>query len=205
MNAIRELVGLLEYLRDRLVVFQLSQEVARAKAAQYDLLSENIVGLRRAIETQQRAADELQAQLAGRDSQIAELRAEYGALEGRQASAQSSSVREERIALFRHLQPIATQLPTLRAAVEVGADLTARDILDLLRPLDQMLGDLGFERIGQAGEETSFDPRLHRAVGTGAGDVRADAPVRVRYVGYQYGNEVVAKAEVTPIRETVSK
>lgn len=191
------LAGLVQLLRDRVAVFRLQREIDRLKLRNYDLLVDNLHGLRRALGTQRRAADELAAQLEQRSAQISELRKEYAALEARQNHMGASSVRDERLALFKRLQPVATQLPTLRAALADGANLSPRDVLDLLTPLDEMLRDLGFEQIGEAGTEVPYDPRKHRAVGRGARSIAPEAPVRVRYVGYVYDGEIVCKAEVT--------
>ena len=186
-------------LREWLAIRRLRVEVTRWKARNYDLCAETVQGLRRALDTQQRAQDDLRRQLAARDEQIERLRAEYAALEARLHRAEAESAQTGRLALFRDLQPVLVQLPTMRAAVAQGADLTARDVLDMLAPLDQLIADLGFECIGEAGGETSYDPRLHRVVGRGADEVAAGDRVRVRYVGYRLGGEIVAKAEVTRV------
>lgn len=186
-------------LRDGLAARRLRVEVTREKARSYNVCAETVHGLRRALDTQQRAQDDLRRELAARDEQIEGLRAEYAVLEGRLHSAGAESARTGRLALFRDLQPVLVQLPTMRAAVEQGADLAAADVLDMLAPLDQLVVDLGFECIGEAGEETPFDPHLHRVVGREAGDIADGDPVRVRYVGYRLDGEIVAKAEVTRV------
>ncbi len=195
------LLALFQPVWDRISVILLRREIMRYKASHYDLLMDNVQGLRRAIETQKRAQDDLHKQIDQRDRQVEKLREEYAALEARRESEGKISVRSERLALFKQLQPVATQLPTLRVAVENGADLKARDVLDVIAPLDQMLVDLGFERIGAAGATLAFDPQRHKPVGRGARSVSPDDTVRVRYVGYMYGDEVICKAEVTLIEQ----
>jgi hypothetical protein len=189
--------AMLQSLWDRIQIFRLRRKIAQLKLANYDLLAENVVGLRRALETQQRQAEDLQNELERRDGQIVQLREEYGALQARQVASGSATTRDERLGLFRRLQVIATQLPTMRAALENGADLRAQDVLEMLRPLDQMLLDLGFERIGDAGTEVAFNPTRHKPVGRGAASIIVDDKVRIRYVGYLYQGDVVCKAEVT--------
>src|SRR5690606_41902332 len=99
-------------------------------------------------------------QLAARDVQIAGLRSEYAARQARLAGAESATAKSERLALFRQLQPVLVQLPTVRAAVESGADLTARDVLGLLAPLDQLVADRGLACIREAVAETVSNGRL---------------------------------------------
>src|SRR5689334_9882472 len=99
---------------------RLRREITRIKLQNYDLLAENVVGLRRALETQQRQVEELQSQLEQHVAQIEQLRGEYSALQLRQAQSGSTTTRDERLSLFKRLQVIATQLPTMRAALENG-------------------------------------------------------------------------------------
>ncbi len=178
-------------------VLRLRWQIARLKRRNYDALAETASGLRRALATKDRALDDAQHQIDARDAQIAKLRQEYAALDARLARSGVDLAEAERLALFRRLQPVVTQLPTLRAALDGGADLAARDVLDLLAPLDEMLADLGFERIGDAGVQTRFDPRRHQPVGQGARAIAPDDMVRVRYVGYIYHGDIVCKAQVT--------
>ncbi|GAB4470291.1 MAG: hypothetical protein Kow00124_06340 [Anaerolineae bacterium] len=186
-----------EALLEPLLVLWLRGQVMRLKARSYDRLAAEMVGLQRALETQQRVQEDLYRQIDERDAQIAKLREEYAAL--RQRGTEAGAVQSDavRLEMFRRLQPVMTQLPTLRRAVEEGAALSARDVLDLLAPLDEMMADLGFEPIGQAGAELPFDPTRHHPVGSGARAITPGSPVRVRYVGYMYNGAVLAKAEVT--------
>lgn len=189
--------SLAELFRDRLALVRLRGQITRLKAQNYDLLAENVLGLRRALETQQRQVEELQRQLDDRDQQNLGLRAEYAALENRRSTEGSVSVRDERLMIFHSLQGILTQIPTMRVAIEEGADLRAQDLFDVLRPLDQLFRDLGFEQIGEAGKEIRFDPTRHKPVGRGAQSIGPDDCVRVRYVGYLFEGEIACKAEVT--------
>lgn len=193
---------LIQSLRDRIAILKLQREVNRLKLRNYGLVVDNLYGLRRALETQQRAADDLNRQIAERDAQILKLREEYKSLESRQVNAGSVSVRDERLALFARLQAVATQLPTLRAALQDGADVSAKDVVELLRPLDEALHDLGFAPIGEAGAEVPYDPRKHRLVGRGARSTAPDSRVRIRYIGYIYEGDIICKAEVTLAQQT---
>jgi molecular chaperone GrpE (heat shock protein) len=201
LNLLNRFAAMVLSLRDRIQILRLRQQIARIKLRNYDLLSENVVGLRRALETQQRQVEDLQSQLEQHVAQIENLRAEYSALQLRQAQSGSTTAHDERLSLFKRLQVIATQLPTMRAALESGADLKAHDVIDMLRPFDQMLMDLDFQRIGDAGQEADYNPTRHKAVGRGAASINAEDRVRVRYVGYLYQGDVVCKAEVTLLNQ----
>jgi molecular chaperone GrpE (heat shock protein) len=197
----RFLAGVGQVLRDRVAIVRLRFEIARLKLNNYDRLVESNQGLRRALETQNRALDDLHRQLADREGQIKALQSEYTALEQRSSQSEAVSLADERLDIFKRIQSIATQLPTLRAAVASGAELTARDVLDLLAPLDEMLRDLGFEVIGEAGGQMSYDPTRHRPVGQGARSVAAGDVVKTRYVGYLHQGQVICKAEVIRVEQ----
>ncbi|GEM_PF-742582 len=193
------LTTLVESLVDQMAVFRLRLQIARLKAENYDRLAEVVIGLRQALETHKRAVSDLDAQIEERDKQIAQLRAEYASLQARQSEAGDIRAREERLNLFQRLRPVVTQLPTLRVALENGADIEGRDVVDLLGSIEAALHELGFESIAKPGMEVPYDPRRHKLVGRGARSASPGAPVRVRYVGYLYQGEVVCKAEVTPV------
>jgi molecular chaperone GrpE (heat shock protein) len=196
----------IQVLRDRLAIFRLQRQVTRLKLRHFDHLAEAVVGLRRALETQRRAMDDLGVRLDEREAQIARLRDEYAALEARQSEQTTALLRDERISLFRQIQPLAIQLPTLWAALRAGADLSSHDVLEVVHPLEEALSRLGFEPIGDAGAEVPYDAQRHKLVGRGARAAGGDAVVRVRYVGYTYQGEVLCRAEVilAPQEESIS-
>lgn len=187
--------GLFELLEHRLDLLRLQRPTIRRRLQDYENMADNLQGLRRALETQERVIENLQQQSAAQNALVDKLREEYVALERRQAEQAEALVHAERIAVFRRLQPVVTQLPAMRAALNDGADIPAGAVLDLLSPLDQMLEDFGFERIGEVGTQVAFDPTRHRVTGQGGKQVQPGLPVRVRYVGYLRHGEVICKAE----------
>ena len=182
---------------DALAIAQLELEVNLRKLADYDRLTASLTALRNAISTSERNVDDMAAQLKARDERIKKLQDEYKALQARKGSDIQASAQDERLALFKKLEPLATQLPALLQSVKEGAAVSAGDVSALLTPLAQALADMGFEPIGQAGDEVRFDKTRHRAVGTGARSVKEGDAVRVRYVGYTHEGNVVVKAHVT--------
>jgi molecular chaperone GrpE (heat shock protein) len=174
----------------------LRREVIRLKAMRYDELLVSTVGLRRALKTQRRAYADLLEQLQSREAEVEKLK---------QALADREPIREpsadgDHTALFRRFRSMLTQLPTIESEVNDGANLQARDVLAILSPLDEWLEESGIGLIGQVGEELTFDPALHRAVGQGARSISPGDPVSVKYVGYRLDSEILAKAQVTLVR-----
>lgn len=202
MSEIERLLStVVQIIRDRVAIVVMRFEVARLKVQNYDRLVETVHGLRRALDTQRRALDDLHKRLDKKEAQIKKLQREYAALQQLRSQTEGASAVAGRLDVFRRLQSLAVQLPTLRAAIGGGADLTARDVLDVLAPFDEMLRDFGFEPIGEAGLQVPYDPTRHRPVGKGARSVTPADFVRVRYVGYLYEGQVVCKAEVVLIEQ----
>jgi hypothetical protein len=184
--------------RGRVQVWLLRRAISQTKSLRYDQLVAKYARLRRAHDRQQRAVRDLGDHLQRRDEKIKRLRDEYSALQARQTESKEAIIRSERLAMFKRLQVLLTQLPSLRAAEAQGTQLSGRDVLSVLYPLDEMLRDVGFEVIGGAvGAEVPYNPLHHNPVGRGARSVAPEDLVRVRYVGYVYDGEIVSKAEVT--------
>lgn len=184
---------------DAVAITRLQMEVSALKLAAYDRLADKVHSLQGIISTLERNLNDLSAQLDERDARIEKLKEEYKALQARQSNQTLASTHDERLSLFKNLEPLATQLPTLHQSVVDGADISAKEVLEMLAPLDAMFGDLGFKRIGKPGSTVRFDKTRHRAVGKGARSVEDGDEVRVRYVGYTHEGDVVAKAHVTAI------
>ncbi len=133
---------------------------------------------------------------AGRRSGVSpalQPRRERGALGAAETEAQLAR------RLFRAVQMAAVQLPTMRRRLDEGADLQARDVMDIAWGFVDGLQNLGFERIGTVGETTRFDPALHAPAGDE--DLRPGDEVVVAFPGYRYGGDVIRHAMVRPIDE----
>ena len=88
------------------------------------------------------------------------------------------------------------QWPTAVSAIAQNPDLPAQRIIKLLNPLDKLLQSWGVEKIGQVGEEVSYNPQQHQLL---SGNVEPNSTVRVRYVGYRQGEKLLYRAKVEPI------
>ncbi len=88
------------------------------------------------------------------------------------------------------------QWPTAVSAIAQNPDLPAQRIIKLLNPLEKLLQSWGVTRIGQVGEEVSYNPQQHQLL---SGNVQPETTVRVRYVGYRHGNKLLYRAKVEPI------
>lgn len=88
------------------------------------------------------------------------------------------------------------QWPTAVSAIAQNPDLPAQRVIKLLNPLEQLLQSWGVQRIGQVGEEVTYNPAQHQLL---SGKAQPGERVRVRYVGYQHGEKLLYRAQVEPI------
>jgi molecular chaperone GrpE (heat shock protein) len=125
--------------------------------------------------------------------QVDQLRTAYARLE---LEARDGSVRaldDQKLAIYKLLEPLLMQLPIVRHAVEQGRTVEVTDLLDLLGPLDEALASLGFTRIGNIGAEVAFDPARHQAVG---GSPDFGSPVAVKHPGWALDDRILRRARV---------
>lgn len=202
MLKLKHLVFNVIYLaRDQAAVLRLRRTINRTKQRDYSLLADNLHGLRRVLNTQQHAIDDLHRQLDERDEQIRVIRAEYAHLQQREAETSIVESDATIIDIFRLIQPLLVQLPTIRAVTQAGAEIRVADVLGMFVPLDNMLENFGIQAVEEVGCCVPYDPRFHRLAGQGEASVTPGDMVEVRYVGYRYKGQVLCKADVTRAEE----
>jgi molecular chaperone GrpE (heat shock protein) len=136
----------------------------------------------------------LEAERRELESLIDDLRRTYGRLESEVTERVQLAVEDQKLGFYRTMEPLLTQLPLARHAVETGRDLAAEDLLALLGPLDEVLTTWGFTPIGEVGQEVVFDPGLHQ-VASGAAP-EAGTAATVRHVGWRRGDQILRRARV---------
>ena len=154
--------------------------------------------------------DSLQAQLAEKEKEIAELKDKYlrtlaESENARKRIRQQSeeSVRIQRESILRDLLPIIDNLERALAAAREGTDpktildgvqMTVRALLDFLRAQ----GVTPVASVGQA-----FDPARHEAVDHVASDVHPpNTVVDEFHRGYQIGERILRPARVSVAKDT---
>jgi molecular chaperone GrpE len=155
-------------------------------------------------------SDSLQAQLAEKEKEIAELKDKYlrtlaESENARKRIRQQSedSVRIQRESILRDLLPIIDNLERALAAARDGTDaktildgvqMTVRALLDFLRAQ----GVTPVESVGQA-----FDPARHEAVDHVASDAHPpNTVVDEFHRGYQIGERILRPARVSVAKGT---
>lgn len=97
------------------------------------------------------------------------------------------------------LESLLLQWPTAAYAARKNPDAPAIKLLPLLIPLEKLLASWGVIPIGEVGAETTYDPQWHQVVSmAGQALILGDA-VRIRYVGYRQGEQLLYRAKVSPV------
>lgn len=95
---------------------------------------------------------------------------------------------------FEQLQTLLTNYPTARQIAQAKPDLPAKNLTSLFTPLDNLVESWGYQRIGSAWEQVSYDPQLHQP---DTDEMKEGEQVYVRFVGYRDGDRIVCPAKVS--------
>ena len=91
------------------------------------------------------------------------------------------------------------QWPTAIAAIAKNPDLPAERLIPLVNPVKELVANWGLTSINSVGEELAYNPQLHELM---TGSAEPGTMVKVRYVGYKNGNELLYKAKVSPLEDS---
>ncbi len=97
---------------------------------------------------------------------------------------------------FEQLQSLLTNYPTAKMMVKFKPELAAKNVIALLKPLDNLLSYWQINTIGKPWQKVNFNPQLHQA---DCDEINEGDLVYIRFVGYsqQTTNHVLVKAKVS--------
>jgi transcriptional regulator with XRE-family HTH domain len=137
----------------------------------------------------------------------AAIQQEYDRLR-QQMSQQEAELRDtfQREAI-QTLEPWLLQWSAAVHAAQTNTELPAAKILPLLKPIDKLLEQWELRAIGMVGQEVEYDPTLHQEMNSDGnlipvGDGLRPSfghRVRIRYVGYWYGEQVLYRAKIVRV------
>ena len=78
--------------------------------------------------------------------------------------------------------------------VELRHNLPSKNIIALLKPLEQLLDQWGVEPIGQPWKKVPYNPNIHDC---GDENITQGELVYIRWVGYYQGDKVLLPAKVS--------
>ena len=129
--------------------------------------------------------------------QLEDLRREYDRLQEKLVQQQTELRQEFQQSSLHILEPLLLQLPTAAYAAQQNPQAPAVKLLPLLKPIDRLVQEWGIEAIAQVGSEIPYDPQQHQLMD---GQAEVGDPVRVRYTGYRWGDRLLYRAKVSPLK-----
>lgn len=130
------------------------------------------------------------------ESGVDSLKAEYQRLQQQLDNQRQATKIEFQQEAIQQLESLLLQLPTAAYAAQNNPSMPARNLLPLLRPINELLKRWGITAIAEVGAQVSYDPHLHQLMDA---DTQAEVgmPVTVRYVGYREGDKLLYRARVS--------
>lgn len=127
---------------------------------------------------------------------IADLKREYERLQVQLEQQRQALWQEFQQSSLQVLESWLLQWPTAAHKAQENPQLPAVRLLPLMRPMEQLLQQWGIEAIAPVGAELPYDPQLHQLL---EGAAQPGARVKVRYIGYRQGDNLLYRAKVSPI------
>ena len=88
------------------------------------------------------------------------------------------------------------QWPTAVMAVSKNPNLPASRLINLIKPVEELLKKWNIEAIATVGEKVTYNPQYHQLI---KGTAEIGEVVEVRYVGYKQEDKLLYKAKVSPV------
>ena len=129
-------------------------------------------------------------------STIADLQEEYKHLQQKLETQKQELRSQFERETIQQLESLLLQLPSAAHAAQNNPNMSAKNILPLLRPLDTLLQKWGISMIGSVGAEVSYDPQKHQLM-EGSNEIEDGDLAIVRYVGYIQGEKLLYRARVS--------
>jgi molecular chaperone GrpE (heat shock protein) len=136
----------------------------------------------------------LSATITANPTEIEELKQQCFRLRDKLEQQKVQLTDDFRRATFEQLQTLLTSYPAARKMAEAKPEMPAKNLSALFTPLENLLSSWGFETIGSAWEQVTYNPQLHQP---DVEDITEGELVYIRFVGYRDGERILAPAKVS--------
>ncbi len=119
---------------------------------------------------------------------------EYHQLQQALQQQEAKLTSELRQTIFKQLQTLLTNYPSVSKLAQVKPDLPAKNLTSIFVPLESLIQTWGYKTIGSVWEQVTYDPKLHQP---DAPDIEPGDLVYIRFVGYQDGDKILCPAKVS--------
>lgn len=135
------------------------------------------------------------SQLPTKTESTEAIRAEYERLQMQMAQQRRELQVEFEQAVIQQLESWLLQWPSAVYAAQNNPSMPARNLIPLVRPIEELLKKWGIEAIASVGETVAYNPQIHQLIN--AETVTEGESVIVRYVGYRQGEKLLYRARVS--------
>jgi DNA-binding Xre family transcriptional regulator len=104
------------------------------------------------------------------------------------------SLEEFQLACIKTIESFLIYWPAAAHQVQKKPDFPASKLLPLVKPIERLLANWGVTPIDQVGAVLPFHPQQHQAID---GQIATGEMVIVRYPGYQQGNKLLWRSQVS--------
>lgn len=126
----------------------------------------------------------------------AQFRQEMQHLQTQLAHQKEQLQQEFQQTCIQMLESWLIQFPTAAYAAQQNPQIPASRLLPLMRPIEQLLTSWGVEPLAAVGAELPYNPQYHQLL---QGTAQPGETVKVRYTGYQQGQKLLYRAQVSPL------
>ncbi len=109
-------------------------------------------------------------------------------------SPPASSLTEFQLTSIQTIESFLTYWPAAAYQVQINPDFPASKLLPLVKPIERLLANWDVVQIGAVGAVMPFNPQQHQAID---GHIQSGEMVMVRYPGYQQGEKLLWRAQVS--------
>lgn len=134
-----------------------------------------------------------------KDEKQEDLKAEYQRLLAENEELKQNLILEYQRDAIAILESLLLQLPTFIHAINQNPEIPAKQLLPLMQPLEDLLAIWEIETIGKVGDIVDYNPQLHELMEDATDDMSEIEKVKIRYVGYSQGNDLLYRAKVSAI------
>ncbi|MBF2057922.1 MAG: hypothetical protein IGQ45_12075 [Cyanobacterium sp. T60_A2020_053] len=128
------------------------------------------------------------------NQKISELHQRYQSLQSDYESLPTKLSQQWREKTFIEINSLLTNYPTAKMMIKFKPYLPAKNVISLLKPLENLLSLWDIQSIGKPWQKVNFDPDLHSPDND---NIKSGDMVYIRFVGYLRGENILVKAKVS--------
>ncbi len=104
------------------------------------------------------------------------------------------SLAEFQLASIQTIESFLTYWPAAAYQAQINPEFPASKLLPLVKPIDRLLATWDVNQIAAVGAVVAFNPQQHQAM---VGQIQPGEMVMIRYPGYQQGDTLLWRAQVS--------